>query len=360
MKKKRDIYCEYAFWEAFSKMEESVLHDRSKRKLWDAFYEFVSNNNLFFDVPIQSINEETPGGKNIMLIRQEKGGAGIKFIPKRFPKIEDFSNENDNTLNSVFLTMLETPDCNSISKRYGVMVFNIPIIFSSDHVYIDNGISLDRANGQNWSYLWDLREKCPSISCCNSLVVVDRYLLSDINESAFDANLSPIFDALLPQSLDNDILFTICIIAEKLCQSIDEKYRRIDALVKELRPELDFSLTIYDSKRLHDRSIITNNVILTSGAGFDVIGRNMLPLRFTTTTLYFPFLRSDKNDNFLDWINNVLNEKQRCRAFQQNYWGDELKRHHLLDYYYEEPVMPRATYSLGSAFADVLSRARAT
>ena len=51
MKNKRDIYCEYAFWEAFFEMEDKVIKDRSKRPIWDAFYNFISNNNLFFDIP---------------------------------------------------------------------------------------------------------------------------------------------------------------------------------------------------------------------------------------------------------------------------------------------------------------------
>ena len=263
-------------------------------------------------------------------------------------------------LNSVFPTTLETSACEKISKRFGVIVFNLSMIFSAEHVYIDNGISFDRANGQNWTYLWVLREKCPSINCCNSLVVVDRYLLYDNNESAFEANLRPIFDALLPISLENDIIFTICIIAENKCRSIEDKFCHIESLIRELRPELNYRLNICDSNRLHDRSIITNNVILTSGAGFDVIGTNEMPLRFTTTSLHFPFLQSDKNEKYLGWINNVLKEEQKCRGYQRNYWGDENKRHHLLDYYYEEPVLPRATFSIGSSFGNLLSQIRAT
>ena len=92
MKDKRDIYCEYAFWEAFFEMEERVLRNRSKRMLWDSFYEFLSNNNLYFNIPHQGVNEETCGGDNLIKIRHEKGGARIKFIPKKFPKIENISD----------------------------------------------------------------------------------------------------------------------------------------------------------------------------------------------------------------------------------------------------------------------------
>ena len=362
MKTKRDIYCEYVFWEAFFEMEEKVLRDRSKRTIWDAFYEFLSKNNLFFDIPRQTINEDSCGGANLMRIHQEKGGAGVKFIPNKFPRFEEFSNDDNKRLNAVFLTTSEDSVCENLSKRFGVIVFNLSMIFSAKHVFVNNGISFDRANRQNWTYLWELRDKYPSLSCCNSLLVADRYLLSDANQSAFENNLKPIFEALLPQQLDNDIVFNIYIIAENICRSIEGKFYEIELLIRELRPRLKFSLNIFNSKKLHDRSILTNNIILTSGAGFDIIGHNEMPLRFTTTSLCFPFLQYDStgNNNYLDWINNIIKAKKSCRSYRQDYWGELNPRHHLLDYYYEEPVMPKATYSIGSTFADVLLRAKIT
>lgn len=355
MKSKRNIYCEYAFWEAFFEMEGDIFRDRPKRRLWDAFYVFISQNNLFFDVDMHSIKEDTAGGRNLMELRQAKGGAGIKFIPDTFPKLANVRDEDDHILNSVFLTMSETSECDRLSKGLGMIVFNLPMIFSAKHVYEDNGISFERNNEQNWTYLLDLTEKCPGINCCNSLVLADRYLLYDSNESAIGTNLKPIFNALLPQSMDNGILFTICIIAENKNCTIGEKLNEIQNLIKELRPQLRFSLNIYDSRRLHDRSIITNNVILTSGAGFDVIGANEMPMKFTTTSLNFPFLQNDKNEQYLTWINNILKEERKCRAYQENYWGRKFKRHHLLDYYFEKPAKPRPIYSLEAKLPNMLN-----
>ena len=362
MKNRRDIYCEYAFWEAFFDMEKTVIGDRSKRKKWDAFYEFLASNNLYFDIPAQAIDESTCGGDNLMNIFQEKGGAGIKYVPEGFPKFENFSNNDDNRLNAVFLTTAETPTCEELSRNFGVIVFNLSMILQAGHVFVNNGVSFDKSNGQNWTFLWNLKDKCPSINCCNSLLIADRYLLSDTNVSTFDHNLKPIFDALLPYQLHNGIIFNICIIAENICKSIEEKLYKIKMLVEELRPNLTFSLNIFHSKKLHDRSILTNNIILTSGAGFDIIGKEEIPLKFTTTSLYFPFLQFDPNGNhkYIDWIKNVLNVKTSCRAYQKNYWGEKEPKHHLLDYYYEEPVMPKSTYSLASVLGDKLKNLNIT
>ena len=342
MRTKRDIYCEYNFWEAFFILESKIIHNRSKRRLWDAFYEFLSNNNLFFDVHPQKVNNLTPGGSNLNEIRIKKGGAGIKFIPNSFPKIDKITDKDDNLLNSVFLTLKETLVCKQLSERFGIIVFNLELIFSANHVFFDNGITLSNTNGQNWSFLWVLKEKYPSICCCNSLIVADRYLLEE-KENIIDANLRPIFDSLLPQQLENGITFTIYIVAENKSTNINDKLSELKNLILELRPNLCFSISIFHSWILHDRSILTNNIILTSGVGFDVIDMDERARRFTTTSLRFPFLQYDAKDNcaYLDWISNVIEVEKRCRSFNSNYWGERTHRHHLLDCYCEKPERQR-------------------
>ena len=359
MKTKRDIYCEYGFWEAFFETESQIIIDRTKRRLWDAFFVFLSSNNLFFDIPNQSVNSQTSGGKYLNELWQTKGGAGILFIPKEFPKIENISDNDDERLNSVFLTMETTTVCKQLSERKGVIVLNLDMIFTAKHIFNDNGTSFYKSNGQNWTFLWNLKEKCPSICHCNSLVIADRYLLSDKNVNAFDSNLRPIFNAILPQQLDCGIIFTISILAENLSASINDKLLRLENLVKELRPLLNFSLNIFDTNKIHDRSILTNNIILTSGAGFDVIGNNAQPLKFTTTSLRFPFLQNETNGSttYLDWIYNLLKVEKKCRLYNHNYFGSIIPRSHLLDCYREEPVRAVSKIRVNDAFSDLFRNA---
>ena len=360
MKNKRNIYCDYQFWEDFFDMEDRLYSAREKTKLqiWFAFEDFLSNNNLFFNVLNQGVSDETNGGRKLNEIMHKKGGAGIKFIPKKFPRIELLSDDDDDRLNSVFLTTLNTPECEHLSKSFGVIVYNLDMIFSGEHVFKEQEFPFDKENGLNWNYLQRWSNSCPSISYCNSLVIADRYLLYDSKyHNVFENNVKPIFNAFLPQSLGNDIVFTICIVAEKKCASIDDKLAELESIVKELRPDLRFKLNIFDSNKIHDRSIITNNVILICGPGFDVIGENNKPLKSTVPYFCFPFLQSSRDKTYLAWINDVLKEERKCRSFQENYWGAEETRHHLLDYYYEEPPRLRATYMKGNPNRDVLLRA---
>ena len=357
MKDKLDIYCDYRFWEAFCDKEEEIKNDHHKRKLWDAFYDFLNSNNLFFNISSKSISKETCGGNKLLKIRHAKGGAEIRFIPEIYPRIEDASNDRDDLLNSVFLTILDSSVCKKLSSRYGVIVLNLSMVLTADHIFKEQKIPFDKTNGQNWSYLQKFKNKYPSISCCNSLIVVDRYLLSRVTDNGINTNLKPIFDALLPISLDNGIVFTICIISEDKEGpgiSIEVKLKKIQNLVKELRPKLLFKLNIFNRFE-HDRSILTNNVMLTSGAGFDVIGKKGVSIKFTTTSFCFPFFHSDSNDSsiFISWINNILNKKRKCQNFNVNYWGDKSTSHHLLDYYCEKPVKLRSTYSMSNEIADL-------
>lgn len=349
---KKRIYCDFEFWERFFELETTIIHNRQKRKLWDAFYDFLSSNCIFFNIGENEFNEDTPGGHSIEEMRRATGGAKFKFVNKKYPKFEELSNDNDYLLNSVFLTMLETSECECLSKKYGIMVFNLEMIFSAEHVYYDNEKAFTKENGSNWDYLMGLKQKCPSISCCNSLVIVDRYLLAENNkENVLSTNVKPILEALLPTKLDNDIVFTISIITDTYNKDnnieVSNEYQRYVNTIKEIRPELTFSLNIFQSRKVHARSIFTNNIVLSSDAGFDVIGDNYEPLRLVNfTSVVFPFLVSNKTENnYLDWIDSVLIVKNSCNKYNRDFWGTNPAKHHLLDYYYEKPTPQKNPYS---------------
>ena len=374
MKTKRDIYCEYGFWEAFFGIESQIIFDRTKRRLWDAFFVFLSSNNLFFDIPNQSVNSQTSGGKYLNELWQTKGGAGILFIPKEFPKIKNISDNDDNWLNSVYLTMLDTPTCKQLSEKFGIIVLNVSMIFDADHIFHNCEVPFVRGSRSNWSFLFEIKEKCPSISCCNSLVVVDRFVLKD-KKFVFRQNIKPIFDAFLPESLGNGVVFSICIVTEMKCVSIEDKLSKLEKMVKKLRPKLLFRLNIFttdniynkdefDDDNIHDRSILTNNVILTTGVGFDIIDQSATPRRSTTSNLSFPFftqvlqLNNNSKISYLTWIDSVLKEERKCRIYLENYWGERTPKHHLLDYYYEEePIKVLSKIHLDDDFSDVFRNA---
>ena len=359
MKFKRDIYCEYEFWEAFYSMEEEVIHDRVKRRLWDAFHEFISKNNIFFNIKNTAVNEKTDGGKNLDEIRQARGGAGIHFLTDEynwFPRFNNISNKDNKRLNSVYLTMSDTATCKKLSGKYGIIVFNLEILFSAKHVFTEFKTTFDRVNHLTWDkFLSDLKTKCPKINYCNSLLLNDHYFLSNCNKDNVAFNLSPILDALLPQNLCDDIVFNICILAEETGENAEEKKQLIRETIQNLRPKMKFNLDTYN-KWVHDRAILTNNVMLTSGTGFNPIEQDeekddIRARKSTMVSLSFPFLQSDNNDNsiYLNLINEV-NRILRFSAPQPDAVEHKEVTHRLLDYYYN--IKQKSKYNIKKEFCN--------
>ena len=330
MKNRINIYCESAFWTDYFNDEQVALKDKNKRRSWDHFYDFLCKNNIFIDMAKSDIEEDTCGGKAIFDIMHATGGAGIHFMPGNLPIIELLTNENDDNLNSIFLTSKPNDECEKLSKSFGVIVMNKDMVYSASHLFKDCGQAFTPRSLPNWEYLNEYSRRIPSINYCNSLIIVDRYLFSTHNyNNVFDRNIKPIFNALLPERLDGDIEFNIIIVSNISDYGFYDGSDEIEQIIEEIRPNLRFSLNVIDTRKLHDRVIITNNVMLSCGAGFDVIGNNGFPIRFTTTSLTFPFMIGQDNSQttYLSWIHTVL---EQCK---QNSCTPAETNHHLLNHY---------------------------
>lgn len=360
MKDKRDIYCEYSFWESFFEMEDKVLKNRTQKMNWCYFYSFLSNNILYFDINREEADSESVGGQNIQDLLQAKGGANINFISQDFPKIADLKidNNDDQLLNSVFLTMSETTVCEKMSKRYGVLILNLSMVLSSEYLYMDTGITFDRDRNDNWSFLDFYKKSSPGIRCCNSIVLIDKYLFHnqttpqgyDRGPDILNHNIGPILDSLIPEKLDSNILFCFYIVSEyEADKPIGDKIKVYEDIIKEKCPNIRYKIVILDPWKngvelIHDRALFTNYFFINPGAGFDVIGSNDRARRKSDVHTHFPFLykslwisnnaSTDKN-NYLDWIFKVLKVNKSCNSYEHNYWGSRYKKHHLLDYYSE-------------------------
>ena len=334
MRNRINIYCDSAFWMDYFDDELVALRDRNRCKAWVCFFDFLRNNNVFINLAKTDVDENTCGGRAIDELLRATGGAGIHFIPGRFPMIESLGNGNDDNLNSIFLTTKPESECEEMSQRLGVLVMNKEMVYRASHLFEDCGKVFQKKIMPNWEYLYDYSKSIPSINYCNSLIIVDRYLFSKQNHSnVHDNNLKPIFNALLPKQLCDGIVFNIIIFSNISNPDFYDGSDDIKGIIDEIRPNLNYSLKVIDNRKLHDRVIITNNIMLSCGAGFDVIGNDGYPIKFTTTSLSFPFLIGQESSRtaYLSWIHTVLNE---CR---RNFGSFDVTTHRLLNHYYEPP-----------------------
>lgn len=363
MKTKRRVYCDYAFWNEFFDLEnsEKICNVRKNRKAWDAFMDFLEASIIIINIEKDKIDGGTKGGKEIFDFYKRSGGASIKCDKGVWPNVSEIKGDEDEVLNSVFLLNESTEFCNKRSKTTGVLFLNIDMIFSSSHMYVDNGITFTPENGANWSYLYELKEKYPGIGICNSILVLDRYLFKNMREESIKHNLKPILDSLLPKQLGNGISLNLIIMAESAA-GVHNNVRTIKGIIRELRPCLKFTLNVYLTDKIHGRSILTNNIFLTSDIGFsvirqDVISQEEITYKDNETHLEFPFFRMGaNNDLYLERINGAHKVKNCCKQDWQDVLGDRDTHNHLLDYYFEPQKSARSTFALGDTCSEQLSK----
>ena len=353
------VYCDFKFWQGFFKIGENLnpFSEKDKTEAWLNFLHFLEHNEIVLnisdtDVPLSSQMTDNidSGFKEINKLRRATGGALIICDPDQYIDIQ--KTDVDNTvLNSVFLTCLGLDDCKTLSSKYGIFVLNLEMTLDTSlmHLYVDNGEVLSLETKKNWSYLKDFDNMVPSLEWSNSLIIIDPYLLADVEiDKDFPYNLEPILDSLLPRALNKSIKFTITVIVaydtkgSYAKRSNDERRKVLKDLVSKLRPYLNYNLEILYTKKLHDRAIFTNNVLLSSGAGFGIFfkdynGRITSKLYQTTTNLTFPFFQRVRvtDEYYLLWIKNSIDIKR--------YVCDQKSvcENHILEFYNQEQVVFR-------------------
>ena len=111
-----------------------------------------------------------------------------------------------------------------------------------------------------------------------------------------------------------------------------EYYELIKKSLKNLRPKMNFKLTIHQLRsEFHDRTIITNYLLLDSGSGFDLFSKSKA-IHQTSITGYYPFLTSNINiDVGLKYrvIRKSLKKVSDSACSTEhltNFWGDRENR----------------------------------
>ena len=128
---------------------------------------------------------------------------------------------------------------------------------------------------------------------CNSLVVVDNYVLND--KEKMEENLIPLFDAILPTELkiefDLTVFALLCDDKGNNHKNVKNRYEEINGILNRVRPDMKISLSVVKVKKdhFHDRNIVSNNFFIGSGGGFDLFNRNGMSQKTTTIFAFHPF-----------------------------------------------------------------------
>ncbi|MFC4666646.1 hypothetical protein [Falsiporphyromonas endometrii] len=356
MKRRRRVYCEYRFLRDFLSSRPDILEPSddsiSLMDNWVSMYSFICKSDLVIDIStaeFQAEREKSPW--LAMLWKKAVGGeCGLQFEKEAFPKIEELRvRDTDNEiLNAVFLADLQTSECKRLSELFGVIVINVELSKNCFHLFGDNGTAFPSEHAESWDFMTPLLGLFPPINVCNTMMIVDNYILTSTRKFPYEDkvkyNLRPIMDHLLPQSLTPGEVFQIVIFSE--CYNLDEQYAFIKSTISKIRPKLQFALTIFSNCRraFHDRSIVTNNLWLSCGHGFDVFKRNGTVRKSTNVSIVFPFVQSHiawADNSFLNLLIDAQSVYSRLND-NTNSRGNVDKLNRICAYYCEEK-RPQAT-----------------
>lgn len=191
-----------------------------------------------------------------------------------------------------------------IATEKGVMALT-PTTINNSILYKDFGQGIKDKEVCEWGNL--LRNAKHN---CNAIIAFDNFLYK-----RKEINLYPIFDALLPESLPNNISFQILIFMQQNeGVKLENEYEIISNKLKHMRPKLLFELTIYQCypTDFHDRAIATNNLWIGSEGGFDLLkkdnyGFHLQSTKDTKTHIIYPFLQESSNWSVVSY-NNLMNK----------------------------------------------------
>lgn len=242
----------------------------------------------------------------------------------------DFSAEKeyiDSTLaaplSSTYLVKEDTRVCEKRSQAHGTVVLNEelldrhPAFFAQQEIYIEKGKDKKYEKG------WEENEFTPIFGGhnCNALVLMDKYICKEGSVSRMNKNLKSLLNALLPDSLDG-IPFQLSIFSEFDQTQGKRIYQEICDTIRNIRPKLNVSTTLYHTHEIHDRLIVTNNFMIEVGAGFALFKNGAAANE--TTIKYYPYKKPD----YYQRIKSVARISRKSEANENfaNHWGTRENR----------------------------------
>lgn len=376
MRKHKVCFCEIGFLKDFF-ASRPVFIEPSENYVqllwgWGSLYKFICRSSLILDISKSDFkkqidlpsSEEVGNNKNsddsdisfrkwLRLIYKSEGLISFTEEGDRFPNVTDlnFTAGDKERLNAIYLTTLDDAQCKKHSRMKGVIILNNNLAKQCDHLFKDNGHPVPSEGANDWGFLKSL--KFPSLNICNTIIIVDNYLfINDEEENGcirreweekLEQNLHPILQALLPENLDENIVFEIAIFTTQdkvhKNKSFEDQYQNIVNYLALKRKKIKFRINFYGKchEAFHDRCILTNNVWISSGRGFDIFGKTKDNTKPTSINIAFPFIQSSLlwcDGSFL----NVLTQAKKIRdnRLQEpniNYWGDNNRNNRTVSYY---------------------------
>lgn len=324
MKTRQKVYCDFQFIKIFfidGPYEKGFL-SMDERDCWLNVYHFIQNSTMEF---YNSDESDLLDLKNKMEGRSDvfepvySSFVNFEFIKKDI--LSEIDNDNEK-MNSIYLTNLPEDECKEISQKYGVIVLNNKTIIDSNYLFEHNDRAIPKNNLKKDSHVsWKTYMNKNISYACNSLIIEDSFLFQDTKK--MKENLEPILDVFLPQTLE--VPFYITLLGE-IRGSGQDVFNIVCDMLKVLRPKLEVKISICKTyKDFHDRVIISNNIWFSCVAGFDLF-KNKKAEKSTQSDVVYPFFIQHSNaypQSYLNQIYEIIKVSKRDHRNGFDLWSTD-------------------------------------
>ena len=258
----------------------------------------------------------------MMMIRQ---GKYIRCDEKYIDKKIDTLNlpEGPEDLSATFLLDKKPFVCDEIEKKYGVIAISSESIIKREHLFKGDGFCLDKCHCYTLRYMTyknKLRQPC------NSLIIIDPYLLIDREVDSYthsvrfpgiSNNLESLLDAILPQELEVEFHLTIISSLKMGKEDVKKAYEQVKKCFKRIRGSLTLKLGFfyiakgfdYKKESFHSRHILSNSFMVDSDDGLDLFGdKGYITKNNPTVSIVFPWLLGNSRQDmtkYENWLKSV-------------------------------------------------------
>ena len=331
------VYLQSGFWK---KLSENLSRE-GIRSMID-----VSDALVDSEVVTDASEEMLLHDKFLMaLIKQKKyKRCDENYISKQIDALSAVADTKN--LCATYFLDRNTSECNDIERKYGVIVLNNSNINNRRFVFKGDGFSLDKKKHYELRYL-SFKEKLSHP--CNSMIIIDPYLLIDrekdtesgnVKYPGIENNLESLLDAILPSHLSVDFHLTI-ISCLKEINEIKKVYERVKKCLKRIRKELHVKLNlVYTStghrksiESFHSRHVFSNTFTIDSEDGLDLFNNDgFLTKNNPSISIVFPRLFGDTRQDMTKCYNWIASVKKHVADFPEFVYGNyDGKNNRLFD-----------------------------
>ena len=337
---RKTIFLESAFWDKFSECsralvpfaegnDPAVIFEKIER--WNDLFKFICRSNLLIDSPLQELGEKAKSDQMLkhLLKCNGDGRCELEYQEEPFPDLEsdrEFEYLDDYT--ALYFTAINHRDA---AQKRGIITICPDTIWDHKNKFIDSGKPVQRDAEWTWREMDILKENS------NGLVIIDNYILvpsvdryTGIEYYSITFNLKELLKLLLPGSSLEPFPISIFYYDNGEDATIEKRKnsytRSIQEFINHQKPHLKTVLELFPTatneesrrKDFHDRAIITNNIWVSSEAGFDLLrydttrNTNASAIKSTKTHgLYLGF--GNETANWLDTAySQLIKEAKQC------------------------------------------------